>query len=52
MSIIYIERAFTNSPHLFIETVWQCYTVYSLVRHKNMFVPNKVNNVIFHQKSI
>ena len=27
MSIIFIERAFTNSPHLFIETVWPCYTV-------------------------
>ena len=28
MSIIFIERAFTNSPHLFIETVWPCYTVH------------------------
>ena len=27
MSIIFIERAFTNSPHLFIEAVWPCYTV-------------------------
>ena len=27
MSIIFIERALTNSPHLFIETVWPCYTV-------------------------
>ena len=27
MSIIFIEQASTNSPHLFIETVWPCYTV-------------------------
>ena len=33
MSIIFIERAFTNSPHLFIETVWPCYTVISLLEN-------------------
>ena len=27
MDVIFTERAYTNSPHLFIETVWPCYTV-------------------------
>ena len=27
MDIIFTERAYTNSPHLVIETVWPCYTV-------------------------
>ena len=40
MSIIFIERAFTNSPHLFIETVWPCYTVHGFMLYHSFLQKN------------
>ena len=43
MEIIFTEQAYTNSPHLFIETVWPRYTVLivKLVTHTPFYLINQ-----------